>query len=180
MERLLRKMITPNAGLRCTAVNLMSDPYWHHHKGSPNSHSTSYEIIRMFDVIGHGETFVERSASASSSLMLEDVSKIMKTPWLSRSRRGKENIQNPPVLIESLAQAKRQSTGKVKFPHIKSPSKTLLSKSKVPSATSSLHANEHHRLQPFHNQRNVPLHALTPPKRTCLARLPQTRKISAC
>ena len=31
MEKLLRRMISPNADMRCTATEAMADPYWSHH-----------------------------------------------------------------------------------------------------------------------------------------------------
>jgi serine/threonine-protein kinase GIN4 len=40
MERLLRRMVAPNADLRCTAKDAMMDDYWHQ-RPVINTHSES-------------------------------------------------------------------------------------------------------------------------------------------
>lgn len=40
VEKLLRRMIAPNADLRCTASEAMFDPYWLQREESVSSHST--------------------------------------------------------------------------------------------------------------------------------------------
>ncbi|KAJ7600903.1 hypothetical protein C8J56DRAFT_911575 [Mycena floridula] len=74
-ERLLRRMIAPNADLRCTATEAMNDAFWH-----KDSH--------------------RRSSSVASSIVFEkDLSKLLEAslPW-SPAGTGKENLSIPPGL----------------------------------------------------------------------------------
>ncbi|KAJ6461646.1 hypothetical protein DFH09DRAFT_582339 [Mycena vulgaris] len=75
IEKLLRRMISPNADLRCTASDAMNDPYWRQVKESAALH--------------------RRSSSYTSSVVFEkDSSKLVNTlsPW---SAKAKENLSSP-------------------------------------------------------------------------------------
>ncbi|KAF9468652.1 kinase-like domain-containing protein [Collybia nuda] len=76
MERMLRRMVAPNADLRCTASQAMVDPYWRYRKDSAAMH--------------------RRSSSYTSSIVFEkDMAKLMNaTP----PRIGKGNLLTPPGL----------------------------------------------------------------------------------
>jgi serine/threonine-protein kinase GIN4 len=39
VEKMLRRMIAPNADLRCTATEAMADGYWHSRKEADTLHS---------------------------------------------------------------------------------------------------------------------------------------------
>ncbi|KAJ7818494.1 hypothetical protein B0H14DRAFT_2839135 [Mycena olivaceomarginata] len=82
IEKLLRRMISPNADLRCTASDAMNDSYWRHSKETESSH--------------------RRSASYTSSVVFEkDASKLGNpvSPW---SSKAKEN-RSPPGLDSSFS-----------------------------------------------------------------------------
>ncbi|KAF7299648.1 Protein kinase domain-containing protein [Mycena chlorophos] len=84
MERLLRKMISPNADLRCNATDAMSDSYWRQARDADTSH--------------------RRSASYTSSVVFEnDISKLCSP----QSAKAKENF-SPPGLERSLTKSKSQ------------------------------------------------------------------------
>ena len=42
MEKLLRRMVLPNADLRCTASQAMADPYWTQTEAPTHGHSEYY------------------------------------------------------------------------------------------------------------------------------------------
>ncbi|KAL0578154.1 hypothetical protein V5O48_003820 [Marasmius crinis-equi] len=76
-ERLLRRMLAPNADLRCTAAEAMKDIYW-----VPDSQSSH-----------------RKSSSYSSSIVFEkDLSKLIdaSTPWNSPST---DQLNSPPGLV---------------------------------------------------------------------------------
>ncbi|KAJ7433039.1 hypothetical protein B0H11DRAFT_773977 [Mycena galericulata] len=80
IEKLLRRMISPNADLRCTASDAMNDSYWRQSREPASSH--------------------RRSASYTSSVVFEkDPSKLTDalSPW---SAKAKEN-RSPPGLRSS-------------------------------------------------------------------------------
>ncbi|KAI0330464.1 hypothetical protein GY45DRAFT_1323595 [Cubamyces sp. BRFM 1775] len=77
VERLLRRMILPNADLRCTASDAMKDPYWTAEVEIEKTHRKSASV----------------SHSRSSSLVLDkEVSKLLDVipPWSSRANKDKE------------------------------------------------------------------------------------------
>ncbi|KAI0826825.1 hypothetical protein BC628DRAFT_1410038 [Trametes gibbosa] len=77
VEKLLRRMILPNADLRCTASDAMKDPYWTAGADSVSSHRKSASV----------------SHSRTSSLILDkEVSKLLDVipPWSSRANKEKE------------------------------------------------------------------------------------------
>ncbi|KAF7298854.1 Protein kinase domain-containing protein [Mycena indigotica] len=87
MERLLRRMISPNADLRCNATDAMNDSYWRAMKES------------------NSNTLHRRSASYTSSVVFEnDLSKLVSP----QSSRAKENSFSPPGLERSLTKSKSQ------------------------------------------------------------------------
>ncbi|KAJ7625320.1 hypothetical protein DFH06DRAFT_1304939 [Mycena polygramma] len=82
IEKMLRRMISPNADLRCTATDAMNDPYWRPLRETDASH--------------------RRSASHGSSVVFEkDQSKLSNpvSPW---STNAKEN-RSPPGLDSSFS-----------------------------------------------------------------------------
>lgn len=92
MERMLRRMIAPNADLRYTAPEAMADPFWDYRKTSVTAHSTCsidpYHISTESCVVG-------RSSSYTSSVVFEkDLSKLMN----DTSRHLNEMPQSPPGL----------------------------------------------------------------------------------
>ncbi|KAJ7069621.1 CAMK/CAMKL/MARK protein kinase [Mycena amicta] len=88
MERLLRKMISPNADLRCNATDAMNDSYWRPLRETDTSH--------------------RRSASYTSSVVFEnDLSKLVSP----QSSKAKENFSPPGLgdgLQRSLTKSKSQ------------------------------------------------------------------------
>ena len=95
IEKLLHRMISPNADLRCTAIQAIADPYWQISRKESPSHSqfscylpselNSYLILS------------ERSSSHTSSLAFEkDLARLMNLspPWM----KSKQNIATPPGL----------------------------------------------------------------------------------
>ena len=51
VERFLKRMIVPNADLRCTAAEIMGDPYWDATPLTPaHDHSRLIMILRMSTV----------------------------------------------------------------------------------------------------------------------------------
>jgi len=93
MEKLIRRMIAPNADLRCTASEAMSDSYWYRQKDPNPIRSASLSHPESLGVADQEAVCIGKSASVASSLALEDVSKIinMTAPWLSRSTKATEN-----------------------------------------------------------------------------------------
>ncbi|OBZ68659.1 Serine/threonine-protein kinase par-1 [Grifola frondosa] len=97
IEKLLRKMILPNADLRCTASDAMADSYWTQKEIPTSSHqkigqrfalpvttlSTDKEVSRLLEVIPSWSSRNKEDAKAS------------KTKTLSAT---KENAASPPVL----------------------------------------------------------------------------------
>ncbi|KAF9450563.1 kinase-like protein [Macrolepiota fuliginosa MF-IS2] len=83
LEKLLQRMIAPNADLRCTASQAMADEFWRPRKESISTH--------------------RRSSSYTSSVVFEkDMAKLLDlTP--SSTRSGKENLKSPPGLESPLA-----------------------------------------------------------------------------
>ncbi|KAG6914867.1 hypothetical protein DXG01_014842 [Tephrocybe rancida] len=96
IERMLRRMIAPNADLRCTATQVMNDSYWAYRKDRVASPAS----------ISH-----RRSASYTSSIVFEkDIVKLMEAtrPWMEEelpesppgldlSRSSMENSQIPQL-----------------------------------------------------------------------------------
>lgn len=136
MERMLRRMLMPNADLRCHAVHAMADMYWHvrpesaiHSKYTvpqPKNHPNNDHLSAL-----------ERSVSAVSttetppSVILDrEVSKLMDVslPWSSRSRtkENKENVvrpshrdkenQEPRSIFSSAGHSRAKSQPKVAVP----------------------------------------------------------------
>ncbi|KAF9255643.1 hypothetical protein L218DRAFT_314111 [Marasmius fiardii PR-910] len=84
VEKLLRRMLAPNADLRCTATEAMKDPYW----------------------LPDGQSSHRRSSSYGSSIVFEkDITKLMDLtpPWTSP---GGASDKSPVVSPDSSARAK--------------------------------------------------------------------------
>ncbi|KAK0504145.1 hypothetical protein EDD18DRAFT_1099375 [Armillaria luteobubalina] len=109
MEKLLRRMISPNADLRCTASEAMQDPYWKTREEDPQH---------------------RRSSSHTSSLVFEkDMSKLLDRT-LSRSHvtKGKENLKSPLALFSSKSPKVDDSDGHRAVARSKSQPKAIASK----------------------------------------------------
>ncbi|KAL4261794.1 non-specific serine/threonine protein kinase [Pleurotus pulmonarius] len=109
-EQLLRRMLAPNADLRCTASEAMADLYWAQ-KPSEVSHrrSTSYNSSLAFD---------------------KDLSRVLATP--SRSTKENTDLSSPPGLGSPLS---RKVDNKLAAPHVllKSKSQPKVNATKVPT-----------------------------------------------
>ncbi|KAF5382497.1 hypothetical protein D9615_003045 [Tricholomella constricta] len=84
VERMLRRMVAPNADLRCTATQAMNDPYWAYRKDS-TAHSGSPLFCHWAWTRTDTLVRVGRSSSYTSSIVFEkDVSKLLNAsrPWL--------------------------------------------------------------------------------------------------
>jgi hypothetical protein len=93
MERMLRKMVVPNADLRYTAPQAMLDPFWDYRKTSATTHSMD-PVNRLYAFTQ--ERILGRSSSYTSSVVFEkDMLKLMNTtpPWGT-----KEGPLTPPGL----------------------------------------------------------------------------------
>ncbi|KAJ7147185.1 kinase-like domain-containing protein [Mycena crocata] len=107
IEKLLRRMISPNADLRCTASDAMNDSYWRQVKESDT-------------------TLHRRSASYTSSVVFEkDTSKL--PPW---SANAKENL-SPPGLASSSSFSKERDSIHRSITKSKSQPKVIASKIQV-------------------------------------------------
>ncbi|KAF8073913.1 hypothetical protein FPV67DRAFT_774267 [Lyophyllum atratum] len=85
MERMLRRMVAPNADLRCTATQAMNDPYWAYRKDS---------------------TTHRRSSSYTSSIVFEkDMSKLMN---VSRPCIVDDDLPESPPGLEPLTKPSKE------------------------------------------------------------------------
>ncbi|CAA7265469.1 unnamed protein product [Cyclocybe aegerita] len=87
MEKLLHRMISPNADLRCTAMQAMADSYWQASKKDPA-------------LVQH-----KRASSYTSSIVFEkDVEKLLSLTPPAWKGKDKENVkgllQSPPGLLD--------------------------------------------------------------------------------
>ncbi|KAH9948872.1 hypothetical protein B0H21DRAFT_206131 [Amylocystis lapponica] len=85
-EKLLRRMISPNADLRCTALDAMADSYWEQKGGVVSSHRKATSV----------------SHAPSLSLHLEkDVASLhgVVSPWAQRTQKDKE-VAKPKRKVE--------------------------------------------------------------------------------
>ncbi|KAG6902526.1 hypothetical protein C0995_015344 [Termitomyces sp. Mi166 len=103
MERMLRRMVVPNADLRCTATQAMNDPYWAYRKEKATLPSTSHR----------------RSSSYASSIVFEkDVLRLMEAARpltevnpenpspLDLARKPSKQINQPPHITRVRSQPK--------------------------------------------------------------------------
>ncbi|KAF7348357.1 Protein kinase domain-containing protein [Mycena sanguinolenta] len=112
MEKLLRRMISPNADLRCTATDAMSDPCWRDFREVESSH--------------------RRSSSYNSSIVFQkDMSKIGSpvSPW---STNAKEN-RSPPGLDSSFSKEERSLTKSKSQPKVTSSKIQVQARKRVPA-----------------------------------------------
>ncbi|KAJ7132934.1 kinase-like domain-containing protein [Mycena filopes] len=107
IEKLLRRMISPNADLRCTASDAMNDPYWRQLNERDNLH--------------------RRSASYTSSVVFEKDPAKLASPW---SSTAKENV-TPPGLDSSFS--KEGDTSQRSITRAKSQPRVTTSKIQVPA-----------------------------------------------
>lgn len=114
IERLLRKMIAPNADLRCTASEAMKDIYWTE-KGSPSPRKNGFKALLTYADHRNMAGKVVSENSSSSILMnaagnttnLVDII----LPWTSRVKEekgdkslsprphGRENKKSPEAKL---------------------------------------------------------------------------------
>ncbi|KAJ3482863.1 hypothetical protein NLJ89_g12113 [Agrocybe chaxingu] len=91
MEKLLHRMISPNADLRCTAMQAMADSYW--------------QASKKEALVQH-----KRASSYTSSIVFEkDVEKLLSlTPlaWKGKENTKIKGLQSPPGLLDVTAQSR--------------------------------------------------------------------------
>ncbi|PPQ85184.1 hypothetical protein CVT25_004191 [Psilocybe cyanescens] len=97
MEKLLQRMIAPNADLRCTAMQAMADSYWQPpRRDSVVSHSAFFPLF--LEAASENALCLERASSYNSSVVFEkDIDKLLNMTPLS-CKGAKENVQSPPGL----------------------------------------------------------------------------------
>ena len=92
-------MISPNADLRCTAMQAIADPYWQTtRKDSPSHSQFSCYLNLLLSELNSYSDLSERSSSHTSSLAFEkDLARLMNlsSPW--KSKQNKE-FATPPGL----------------------------------------------------------------------------------
>lgn len=92
-------MISPNADLRCTAMQAIADPYWQSIRAPSHSQFLCYLNLLPSELNSHFDFFLlERSSSHTSSLAFEkDLARLMNLspPW--KNKQDKE-IGTPPGL----------------------------------------------------------------------------------
>ncbi|KAH0586424.1 hypothetical protein H2248_007659 [Termitomyces sp. 'cryptogamus'] len=109
IERMLRRMIVPNADLRCTATQALNDQYWVYRKDkatlpSPTSHrrSTSYTSSIVF------EKDVLRLMEAARPLTKADV--LESPPGLDLTRKPSKQMTQSPHVARVRSQPKVAAT----------------------------------------------------------------------
>ncbi|KAL1760194.1 hypothetical protein FB107DRAFT_270243 [Schizophyllum commune] len=105
MEKLLRRMMSPNADLRCTASAALEDPYW------------------AADAHPHRRTASDNSIAYDTSIVYDKETPVKPVSW-SKSSAAKENANSSPSLAESpshrsLQRAKSQPKVAKVVPHRK-------------------------------------------------------------
>ncbi|TFK91868.1 hypothetical protein K466DRAFT_481834 [Polyporus arcularius HHB13444] len=93
VEKLLRRMILPNADLRCTACDAMADPYWTQTEAQPQAHKKSASIAHS------------RTSSLIDTKVLDVIS-----PWSSRVQKEKEKVRSDRERIKTVAGGKENAT----------------------------------------------------------------------
>ncbi|KAI0699944.1 hypothetical protein C8T65DRAFT_742293 [Cerioporus squamosus] len=93
VEKLLRRMILPNADLRCTASDAMADPYWTQTEAPGHAHKKSASVSHS------------RSASLIDTKVLDVIS-----PWSSRVQKEKEKVRSDRDRIKTVASGKENAT----------------------------------------------------------------------
>lgn len=141
MEKLLRRMISPNADLRCTASEAMADPYWTQTQTDVPvpSHSEQYAPITIVPYLDY--VFAEKPASVSNirPASVVDATKLSEglprlksrvskdislTPKSKAEKKkvhvsgDKENVSGPPGLIREKS---RSASVLGTLPHQKRP-----------------------------------------------------------
>ena len=115
VEKLLRRMILPNADLRCTASEAMADPYWTQTEAPGHAHSTSsLDVLALTICAGlTGLRATEKSASVShsrsASLIDTKVLDVI-SPWSSRVQKEKEKVRSDRDRIKTVAGGKENAT----------------------------------------------------------------------
>lgn len=123
-------MISPNADLRCTAMQAAADPYWQTtRKDSPSHSQFSCYLNLLPSELNSYSDLSERSSSHTSSLAFEkDLARLMSLspPWKSKQNKetptppglnaANEDSKNdlfgskPPTLAKSKSQSKVAAT----------------------------------------------------------------------
>ncbi|KAI0357501.1 hypothetical protein OH77DRAFT_1588381 [Trametes cingulata] len=133
-ERLLKRMILPNADLRCTASEAMQDPYWTAPAESASTHRKTASV----------------SHSRSPSLVLDEgVSKLLEVipPWSSRANKNHDkNLDRDKVKDKGKERAKdkadkgekeRERDSKVKFATVSGKENNTSSRAPASAATAA-------------------------------------------
>lgn len=107
IEKLLRRMVLPNADLRCNASQAMEDPYWTQTESPGHAHSKFLVVAQcMRSTMTY--LFAGKSASVShsrsTSLTFEGKLMDVVSPWSSRANKEKEK--------EKLNKDKTKAVGK--------------------------------------------------------------------
>jgi serine/threonine-protein kinase GIN4 len=136
-------MISPNADLRCTAMQAIADPYWHTARLPSHSQFSCY-LNLLPSELNLYSNLSERSSSHTSSLAFEkDLARLMNMspPW--KSKQNKEIATPPPGLNaaneiskDDLFGSKRPTLAKAK-----SQSKVAANKSKANIALDRILSN---------------------------------------
>ena len=126
-------MISPNADLRCTAMQAVADPYWQMAR-SPSHSQFSFYLNLLPSEFNLFSNLSERSSSHTSSLAFEkDLARLMNLspPW--KGKPNKEIVTPPPGLNPAKETSKDDLFGS-KHPTLaksKSQSKVAANKSKA-------------------------------------------------
>lgn len=93
IEKLLRRMVLPNADLRCNASQAMEDPYWTQTESPGHAHS-KFLVVAQCMRSKMTYLFAGKSASVShsrsTSLTFEGKLMDVVSPWSSRANKEKE------------------------------------------------------------------------------------------
>lgn len=125
-------MISPNADLRCTAMQAIADPYWQTIRKDLPSHSQfSCYLNLLLSELNSCSDLSDRSSSHTSSLAFEkDLARLMNLspPW-----KSKHNIASPQGLNIANEDSKDDlfSTKRPTLAKSKSQSKVAVTKSKA-------------------------------------------------
>lgn len=91
-------MVSPNADLRCTAMQAMADSFWKETTATTHSESFFFLLCEM----GFDEKHLERASSYNSSIVFEkDIENLLNMTPPAWKNKNKENMKSPPGLDTS-------------------------------------------------------------------------------
>ena len=97
MEKLLLRMMSPNADLRCTASGALNDAYW-----KSKRDSQIHRMSNLCDNVHVANIFAGRSASYTSLAFEKDLDKLLN---MTPPSKAIENPVSPPGLGHELSDA---------------------------------------------------------------------------